>query len=79
MNTRKENKMDDQVQNIIYLINQSLLDQTIKDILIRDLQNEGLTDFLKEQINAYCTEGIKQIDVKIKAATKTLEDKPFSQ
>ena len=38
------------VNNIIYLIEQSALDQTIKDILIRDLQSEGLTDFLKEQI-----------------------------
>ena len=41
--------MDDKIQNIIHLIQQSPLDQTIKDILIRDLEAEGLTDFLKEQ------------------------------
>lgn len=37
--------MDDKTQNIIHLIQQSALDQTIKDILIRDLETEGLTDF----------------------------------
>lgn len=68
--------MDDQIQNIIHLIEQSPLDQTIKDILIRDLQNEGLTDFLKEQINAYCLEGLKEIDDKIEAAKKALEQNP---
>jgi len=70
--------MDDQVQNIIYLIKQSPLDQTIRDILIRDLQSEGLTDFLKEQINAYCVEGIKQIDAKIEKAKKALNNKSLS-
>jgi hypothetical protein len=63
------------IQNIIYLIQQSPLDQTIKDILIRDLKSEGLTDFLKEQIKAYCVEGIKKIDAQITAAKKQLEEK----
>jgi hypothetical protein len=67
--------MDEQTNNIIYLIKESALDQTIKDILIRDLQSEGLTDFLKEQIKSYCLEGIKKIDAKIDAAKKTLEEK----
>lgn len=61
------------VNNIIYLIEQSALDQTIKDILIRDLQSEGLTDFLKEQIKAYCLDTIKKIDEKIIIAKKELE------
>jgi hypothetical protein len=64
--------MDDQLNNIIYLIQQTALDQTIKDIFIRDLKTEGLTDFMRSQINAYCVEGIKQIDAKIEQAKKTL-------
>jgi hypothetical protein len=65
--------MDDKVQNIIYLIEQSDLDQTIKDILIRDLQTDGLTDFLREQIKAYCVEGLKQIDERMEKAKQSLE------
>ena len=45
--------MEDKIQNIVHLIQQSDLDQTIKDILIRDLQADGLNDFLREQIKAY--------------------------
>ena len=56
--------MDEKIQSIIHLIQQSPLDQTIKDILIRDLQTEGLTDFLREQIKSYCLEGIKELDEK---------------
>lgn len=66
---------EEKIENIVHLIEQSLLDQTIKDILIRDLRAEGLTDFLKEQIHAYCVEGIRQIDEKIAAAQETLQDK----
>jgi len=65
--------MDEKLENIIHLIQESPLDQTIKDILIRDLQTEGLTDFLKEQIKAYCLEGMKLIDEKMEAAKKVLE------
>lgn len=65
--------MDDKIQKIVYLIQKSALDQTIKDILIRDLQSEGLTDFLKEQIKAYCLEGIKQLDVTMEEAKQALE------
>lgn len=63
------------IENVTYLIKQSALDQTIKDILVRDLQSEGLTDFLKEQIKAYCLEGIKKIDAQIEAAKKSLDTK----
>lgn len=66
--------MDDKIQKIVHLIQQSDLDQTIKDILIRDLQSEGLTDFLREQIKAYCLEGIKRLDVQIEEARKVLEN-----
>jgi len=68
--------MDDKLQNIVNLIQQSALDQTIKDILLRDLQTEGLTDFMKEQIKAYCLEGIKQIDAQIEEAKKALDTAP---
>jgi len=67
--------MEDKIQHIIYLIEQSPLDQTIKDILIRDLKAEGLTDFLKEQIKAYCLEGMKEIDARMEQAKKMLEEK----
>lgn len=66
--------MDDKIQNIIHLIKESPLDPTIQEILIRDLQNEGLTDFMREQIRAYCLEGIKILDEKIAAAKKHLEE-----
>ena len=41
--------MDDKIQNIIYLIEKSPLDQTIKDILIRDLKSKGFQIFLKNK------------------------------
>ncbi len=66
--------MDEKIQKIVHLIQESDLDQTIKDILIRDLQTEGLTDFLREQIKAYCLEGIKRLDVTIEDAKKALEE-----
>ncbi len=66
--------MDDKIQKVVHLIQQSDLDQTIKDILIRDLQTEGLTDFLREQIKAYCLEGIKRLDAQIEEAKKALEE-----
>jgi len=66
--------MDEKIQSVISLIEQSPLDQTIKDILVRDLKAEGLTDFLKEQIKAYCLEGTKILDEKIAEAQKILEE-----
>ena len=66
--------MDEKIQKVVNLIQQSDLDQTIKDILNRDLQTEGLTDFLREQIKAYCLEGIKRLDVQIEDARKALEE-----
>lgn len=68
--------MDDKIQNIIHLIQASELDETIKSILIRDLESEGLTDFLREQIKAYCLEGLKKIDAQIEEAKKSLNENP---
>jgi len=71
--------MEEKIEKIIHLIQHSALDQTIKDILIRDLQSEGLTDFLKEQIKAYCLEGIKQLDAQMIEAKATLESTENSE
>jgi hypothetical protein len=68
-------QQDGSLENIIYLIEQSDLDQTIKNILIRDLKSEGLTDFLREQIVSYCMEGIKRLDEKIAKAKQQLQRK----
>ena len=57
----------------IHLIQGSDLYQTIKDILIRDVKSEGLTDYIREQIRAYCLEGIKKIDARIEAAKQLLQ------
>ena len=65
--------MEEKIQKIVQLIERSPLDQTIKDILIRDLQTEGLTDFLKEQIKAYCLEGINQLDQQVIDAKEVLD------
>ena len=67
--------MDEKIEKIIDLIQASALDQTIKNILVRDLQTEGLTDFLREQIKAYCVEGLQMLDEMKKEALKILEEK----
>lgn len=67
--------MTDKIEQLIHLIEASDLDQTIKEILIRDLKTEGLTDFLKEQIKAYCLEGLKKIDAEVAAAKQILEER----
>jgi hypothetical protein len=71
--------MDPKLEKIIYLITISDLDQTIKDILIRDLMSEGLTDFLREQIKAYCLDTLRKMDVTSEEAKKILEENPLPQ
>lgn len=71
--------MDEKIQKIVNLIQSSDLDQTIKDILIRDLQADGLNDFLREQIKAYCLEGIKIIDQRMEEAKAALETSDETQ
>ncbi len=68
--------MEENIKALIELIQQPPLDQTVKDILVRDLQSEGLTDFLKEQIKAYCLEGIEKLDKKIEETDKLLNTNP---
>ncbi len=64
---------DDKIQKIIDLIQKSDLDATIKGILIRDLQSEGLTDFLREQIKAYCLEALMDLDEDYNKAVEMLK------
>ena len=68
--------MEQDLQDIIYLIEKSDLDQTIKELLIRDLQKDGMTDFLREQIIAYCVEGMKDLDERIAKAKAALQQHP---
>ena len=72
--------MDEKLQKVIQLVQNSNLDQTIKDILIRDLNTEGIenNEFLKEQIKAYCLSEIKKIDAEIEEVKKIL-DSPSTQ
>ena len=62
----------EKIEKIIPLIMVSDLDQTIKDIIVRDLRAEGLTEFLREQILAYCLEGIKKDTADIEQAKNLL-------
>lgn len=66
---------DNEIQHIIDLVHSSALDETIKEILIRDLKSEGLTDFLKEQILAYCDDALAKLDATAAAAKKILEER----
>lgn len=66
--------MDEKIEKIVYLIKTSDLDETIKDILVRDLLTEGLTDFLREQIKAYCLEAAKKNDPQVAEATEALQE-----
>lgn len=53
--------MDEKLQKIIEFVKNSDLDETIKGILIRDLESEGITEFLKEQVLAYCARTKEEI------------------
>jgi hypothetical protein len=66
--------MDERTQRVVHLIQSSDLDQTIKDILIRDLQAEGFSEFLVEQIKAYCLSNIEILDEQIELAKKDLQE-----
>jgi hypothetical protein len=66
--------MDEKLQKIINLVKNSELDETIKNILIRDLSNEGLNDFLKEQIKAYCLAEIRKIDAEMEDIQRILNE-----
>ena len=68
--------MEKDINVIIQLVENSCLDQTVKEILIRDLKKEGLTDFLKEQIQAYCMDGIEKIDKQVVEIDQLLNKNP---
>lgn len=68
--------MSTDINTITKLIQDSCLDQTVKEILLRDLEKEGLTDFLKEQIKAYCMDGIEKIDKEVVEIDKLLNKNP---
>lgn len=68
--------MDEKVEKIIYLIQVSDLDETVKGVLIQTLLSEGLTDFIREQIRAYCLEGLKKVDTGTEEARQILEEQP---
>lgn len=54
-------------ETLVALVEKSDLDPAIKEILIRDIKKEGVSDFLIEQVLAYCD---KAIDV-LKQKTQT--------
>lgn len=66
--------MDEKIQKIIGLVQKSALDETIKQIIIRDLESSGLTDFLKEQIKAYCIDAKKKLDQEEAEAIRLLQE-----
>lgn len=70
--------MEEKIKKIIYLIQISELDDTIKEILMRDLQTEGLTEFMREQIKAYCLQGLRNMDVQTEEAKRILEESTLS-
>ena len=54
-------------KEIIKIIEESDLDRTIKDILIRDIKAGGVTDFLVDQVIAYCDNAIAHLNKKAKS------------
>ena len=50
------------VEELVRVIEESDLDPTIKSILIRDVRNEGVTEFLLEQVIAYCDNAAKYFE-----------------
>ncbi|MDR3642416.1 MAG: hypothetical protein P4L74_02195 [Candidatus Doudnabacteria bacterium] len=49
-------------KEIIDIIEHSEVDPTVKEILIRDIKEGGVTDFLVEQVVAYCDKAIAQLN-----------------
>ncbi len=58
------------VEELVNIIEQSALDNTIKAILIRDIKSEGVTEFLLEQVIAYCDNAIDILKGRLKDAAK---------
>lgn len=66
---------ENDIESIIELVRSSALDETIKEIIIRDLRSNGLTDFLKEQVMAYCDDALAKLDATAAAAQKILNER----
>ncbi|HYF05857.1 MAG TPA: hypothetical protein VEA59_06845 [Patescibacteria group bacterium] len=60
------------IEDVCFLIDCSTLDQTLKDILIRDIKANGIDDFTREQVLAYCDKVEKQLDERVKRAQSAL-------
>lgn len=58
-------KQNISAEELIKLVEQSDLDQTIKDILIRDIRNEGVNEFLVDQVLAYCDNALAVINARL--------------
>ncbi len=58
------------VEELVGIIEKSGLDNTIKSILIRDIKSEGATEFLVEQVIAYCDNAIDVLKNKVKEQSK---------
>ncbi len=58
------------VEELVGIIEQSGLDNTIKTILIRDIKSEGVTEFLLEQVIAYCDNAIDILKGRLKDEAK---------
>lgn len=68
-----------EIQDLVYLIQVSGLDSTIKISLIQTLLAEGLSDFLREQITAYCMEDLRKADPDlVKRVQQLLQNDPGS-
>ena len=53
------------VSDLILILKKSELDQTIKDILIRDIQAQGVSQFYVDQVVAYCDNAIAVLKDKL--------------
>jgi hypothetical protein len=48
-------------KELIAIIQQSNADPTVKEILIRDIKEGGVTDFLIDHVVAYCDKAIAEL------------------
>lgn len=53
------------VEELIGIVKASTLDQTLKDILIRDIRKEGVNEFYIDQVLAYCENAIAVLKDKL--------------
>lgn len=57
-------------EELVGIIEKSGLDNTIKTILIRDIKSEGVTEFLLDQVLAYCDNAIDVLKGRLKDTVK---------